>query len=1071
MLSQKPVTLSQKPVTLSHEPVTLSQELVTLSQKPVTLSQEPVTLSQKPVTLAQEPVTLSQKPVTLSQEPVTLSQKPPRPKPRSVSRPTPMPRSKSLGDTIESPSIHITHPGDEEDVFHREASDSDSHSSLNDDDDDDEDEELVLKPRQSTPLTAKEDKRPRSLKEIRRMQKTNTRPMIAPFTLPDHIVLPSRLKINASRRQFLSSENLDASPNTSLHEQFAAHKASQQQAKERLYKSPNKRPTSSFSSQDQLEKLHYMLNYSRQSESSFDRSLVDHLHEGCILTPEGRRCILDKTLSIENLQIDLPRHLRRFGSVTSLVETDIDTGETLETNFFPETNLDIFDHLFQSHQPLQRSASMSDLVVNAQLEEGEELDHEYEPRGRGLSLGPSHTHKSTGKGRFAHRKHQKSKSLCTLETNLDEVGEEGEDPALRRVPSVHELRVTKSLQKLNLPDWFRQSSLSKSSSCLLKYGSSSTMNSFSFSPSLLSSPCASTAPPAPNVVIKTRVVPPSHSRSMRSPGLFPSSSLPTSSSSTADRRPPTSPVKLPSDKLREKEKNKNLMPIPIVPFAQIRAMFEKKGKREGAKEADRKETGVVDPSTRRKEEEVRETKPKPILVTTAAKSAPLPSISISSEEAEDRTSPTSAATTTSVKRTIFEKQPPTTTATTSSSSSSPPPPVVEETFTVTTSGPMVNAPPQQQQQQQQTAASAARRSSPGNQATTTTTTTTNGVSDEDLSNRDRKPVSSPPPPPTNGSARTEVFPPSSSSSTSSSSTGRVHHPATEGKPPISPTSASEPSKPWSAAKDSGSSAQKSNAAKDGQQQPKSPTKDSKQQFSPSRSLRQFFGRSSSSSSKDKAGSSSEKKSEGGGKGGGGGGNSSLDSSFSSGDGVYEKEPRRIGVSETSRRFDSTTTTTTSRQQQHRRSDPDSSFSSSGEGPLSSGADRSLEGAGPFRTSSSVATRAQQQQQQQPQSSATFPSSARGSRPGSLGSSNSDRPQPAFSRFAAPTQAEDEDRIQTRADSSAFHRRLPGSGGYGHLSSSSENGEHVPEPAPPSPGETPATVGGGGEKKSVKETTV
>lgn len=206
------------------------------------------------------------------------------------------------------------------------------------------------------------------------------------------------------------------------------------------------------------------------------------------------------------------------------------------------------------------------------------------PARSGRESAESSATRKTGKDRFLkHRYYKKSKSLCTLETNIDDVDGTGNEDNLKRVPSVHELRVTKSLQKLNVPDWFKQSSLSKSSSCLLKYGSNSTMNSFTFSPSLVSSPCASTAPPATNVVIKTRVVPPSTTRSLRCPGLL------ASKSSSSERKTPTAPVKLPSEKYREKEKQKSLMPIAIVPFAQIRAMFENKTKAERKTDGKEKE--------------------------------------------------------------------------------------------------------------------------------------------------------------------------------------------------------------------------------------------------------------------------------------------------------------------------------------------------------------------------------------------------------------------------------------------------------------------------------------------------
>lgn len=647
---------------------------------------------------------------------------------------------------------------------------------------------------------------------------------------------------------------------------------------------------------------------------------------------------------------------------------------------------------------------MSDMVLNERRDDLDHDYHEHDTRGRGLnlSLPPSQSHKSTGKGRFAHRKHQKSKSLCTLETNLDELGEDGDDPALlRRVPSVHELRVTKSLQKLNVPDWFKQSSLSKSSSCLLKYGSSSTMNSFSFSPSLISSPCASTAPPAPNVVIKTRVVPPSNPRALRSPNVFATSSP----SMPLERKPPVTPVKLPSERLREKEKNKNLMPIPIVPFSQIRAMFEKKAK---AGEEKKQPAGGED----KRPEHSRETKVKPEKTPVVSKPVAVPSISVSSEHEEVRQEEPPP-----VKRTLFEK-PPVSSATRTSS----PPPVAQETFRITASAP-VSAPVQAVSRPQSHRA-------------------TNGVSDDVDGNFMSSPTIVVTP-------RPDTFPPPAV-------TGRPH-PVTE-KPPISPTSA-EP-KPWREAKDS---SRKHSPKDSSQKEPKSPPKDSKQQFSPSRSLRQFFGRSKDKSSEKKSGS----------EGGGG----SLDSSFSSGDGVYEKEPRRLGGSEISRRSQPTTTSASF----ERRSDLDSSFSSGeGLGMPPGAADtssRSLEGAPP-RTSS-----------RSPQSNFPAPGVPRPAYPNS---EQQQRHQPPFSRFAPQEDSSSTTTTTTPKvsdggevvgggggvgggiDPRYYHMRLPAAGtSYGHVSFSSENGEHVPESSASTSSSPRAdsSATAVGEKKSVKETTV
>lgn len=177
---------------------------------------------------------------------------------------------------------------------------------------------------------------------------------------------------------------------------------------------------------------------------------------------------------------------------------------------------------------------------------------------------------STGKGRFADRHVPKSKSMQTLETNLDDDDEDdllGES-TFRRVPSIHELRVSRSLQKLNVPDWYKKSSVSRSGSCILNRDSDS-MRSFDwrFTPSLTSSPASSIISQNTPVVIKTRVTP-AYSRSLTTPMKAPKLTLP----------PKPANVPLPSDKFRTKEKPKGLMPIPIVPFSQIRDMFESKSR-------------------------------------------------------------------------------------------------------------------------------------------------------------------------------------------------------------------------------------------------------------------------------------------------------------------------------------------------------------------------------------------------------------------------------------------------------------------------------------------------------------
>ncbi|XP_067661790.1 serine-rich adhesin for platelets-like [Haliotis asinina] len=393
----------------------------------------------------------------------------------------------------------------------------------------------------------KEIKRKYSSKNFKSMQMPPT-PNIGQFVVPPKSVLTARHKINAYRKRFLSEGNLLDDSESQLNDQFNEHKESLT-TKYKSPRRPGQKTPSSYRSQDNLERFTLAFPNFLLDDSSEGRPSIDELHKNCIFTPEGRKDIMNKTLSIENLSLDLGAHLRRYGSVTSLYETDIDTGETSETIPFPETDLDLW---FSLQHPIERAVSMTDLRSE-------------------------HSHRiGTGKGRFAHRNVPKSKSLQTLETNLDD-----EEDELKRVPSVHELRVTKSLSKLNIPDWFKNSSLSKSGSCILRHGSTSTMSSWGFNPSLTSSPCPSVTSTG-NVVIKTRVSPSSSMRLFKSPKFASVPTLP----KTPEERLPKAPIKLPSEMLKKSDKPKALEKIPIVPFAQIRAMFEAKAANERARMKD-----------------------------------------------------------------------------------------------------------------------------------------------------------------------------------------------------------------------------------------------------------------------------------------------------------------------------------------------------------------------------------------------------------------------------------------------------------------------------------------------------
>ena len=366
----------------------------------------------------------------------------------------------------------------------------------------------------------------------------------------------SRQKIFASRQKFLSAENLSASP---LQDKFSHHKASFTNShipgRFSRYQKRDHATTKLGSRNSSLDRLNHISNYysSRySSDDSFEKPELDALHEDCIFSPHKHEQILNTTQSIDNLatpndslrrdleNLHFKSALMRYGSVASL-ETDIDSGETTETIYvFNETDI---DSDFDLQNPLQRAFSMSELT--------------------------SKTRRSTGRGRFADRNVPKSKSLMTLETDIDDVFTAKGEGNLVRTPSVHELRVTKSLSKLNVPDWFKNSSVSRSGSTFSLYGSQqrrdSTSTTSSFAPSITASPCPSVTPGGNPVVIRTRVTPVS-AKLLRAPKL----------PMTPEKSPiAPSSISLPSDKFRKKEKPKELMPIPIVPFSKLRLMFEK----------------------------------------------------------------------------------------------------------------------------------------------------------------------------------------------------------------------------------------------------------------------------------------------------------------------------------------------------------------------------------------------------------------------------------------------------------------------------------------------------------------
>lgn len=391
--------------------------------------------------------------------------------------------------------------------------------------------------------------------------------------LPDRPASLSRLKVKKSRERFLSAENLS---NDSFEDKFLKHRTSLVTSTPRKYLKRHERELQSTESLpadmsmwnmsygsnvsvDHAHVLHsprriedlYQSRYHSNDSSmyhSHSHGDYDKLHANCIFSPGKREEIRHTTKSLENMF----EQLLRYGSVSSVAETDLDAPD--------------YEDAFVSFQyPLERAASMSALVSSS---EGGRLP------------------KKTGKGRFANRKVPKSKSLQTLETNLDDVfANELEQPGeLKKTPSVHELRVSKSLSKLNVPDWFKKSSFSRAGSTqsLFTYagrtGSTSTLGSYAYPPSLTSSPTPSVTPGSNTVVIQKRVTPspttPTGSKLLRAP------MLPT----TPEKAPihDTPSVTLPSDKYRKHEK-KELKPITILPFAKIREMFEKKAQADAAK--------------------------------------------------------------------------------------------------------------------------------------------------------------------------------------------------------------------------------------------------------------------------------------------------------------------------------------------------------------------------------------------------------------------------------------------------------------------------------------------------------
>lgn len=457
-----------------------------------------------------------------------------------------------------------------------------------------------LKTYRSHRITARSPRSKVPYRSVLQQQVPPVKQQHALYRIPDRSLPISRQKIIATRRKFLSDENL-AENNDSFSDKFQEHKHSL------IHITPSRTLSNSA---ELLDTKHSSYNHKpynvrhisdlyslrhREFDSHPTHPDITHLHKDCMFSPQKQEEILNTTLSIENLH----EQLSYGDSFSSLLETDIDSGSSsMNATVLSETEL---DNYFLLQYPLQRAYSMND-------------------------VGTIRTSsKKTGKYRFAdRRRYPKSQSLQTLETDLDEVFANEIEGELTRTPSVHELRVTRSLQKLNVPDWYKRSSVSRSGSTqslFARRDSTSTLSSFGFAPSLTSSPCPSVTPGSTTVVIKTRVTP-STVRLLRAPKL---PSTPEKAQTKSILSPSTPSIRLPSDKYRKSQKKKELMPIPIVSFSRLRDLFESKSKKEGPKSPSsptsriKSETKQPSPPPTRASDEASIVKPqndvKPILKT------------------------------------------------------------------------------------------------------------------------------------------------------------------------------------------------------------------------------------------------------------------------------------------------------------------------------------------------------------------------------------------------------------------------------------------------------------------------
>ncbi|XP_062593094.1 uncharacterized protein LOC134254582, partial [Saccostrea cucullata] len=171
------------------------------------------------------------------------------------------------------------------------------------------------------------------------------------FELPKNVPL-SRQKIFAMRHKFLSQECLAPSP---MHDKFASHKASLtsiprtgRYKKRELSSSRNSLRNSSI---ERIDHISNMYSSRLSWDESFEKRELHSLHENCMFSPEIHEEILNTTESIDHLNSSFSvsgSDMMRYSSMASLVETDIDTGETTETLFvYPDSDVE-YDFDFQS---------------------------------------------------------------------------------------------------------------------------------------------------------------------------------------------------------------------------------------------------------------------------------------------------------------------------------------------------------------------------------------------------------------------------------------------------------------------------------------------------------------------------------------------------------------------------------------------------------------------------------------------------------------------------------------------------------------------------------------------------